>query len=149
MFTHRNSAFDIDRTFDEIERNVVDLSPHPETVADVASLALNVTEDDRHFIVETRIPGVSEDDIELSVQDNTLTISAEKQGDRENRDRNWYIREWHYGRVARSVRLPADVDTDRADARLDKGILTVKLPKSKPNPIQKIAVKARKLLNSA
>lgn len=109
-------------------------------------LAVDMTSDDKHIIVRTALPGVREDEVNVDVSGNVLTISAETRAENEDRGSNWYIREMRYGRFSRSVPLPEEVNIDKADATLENGILTVRLPKKQPNPIQKIAVRAKKLL---
>jgi HSP20 family protein len=110
------------------------------------SLALDITSDDNNLIIKAALPGVTESDINVQVQHGVLTITAEKHSDTEDKDKNYYRREMHYGRFERSVRLPEEVATDKADAELANGILTISLPKSKPNTMQQIAVKAKKMI---
>lgn len=113
---------------------------------DANVLAVDMTSDDKHIIVRTALPGFNEDEVDVDVRGNVLTISAESKTEHEDQQANWYIREMRFGKFARSVVLPEEVFADSADASLENGILTVKLPKQKPGPIQKIAVKARNLL---
>jgi HSP20 family protein len=109
-------------------------------------LAVDVASDENNVIVRAALPGFNEDEIDVNVHDNVLTIAAESKTEREDKQANWHIREMRYGKFARSVRLPDEVATNNADAALENGILTVKLPKEKPSPVHKIAVKARNLL---
>ncbi len=109
-------------------------------------LAVDMTSDDTHVIVRTALPGFREDEVNVDVRGNILTITAESKAERQDQRENWHIREMRYGKFARSVALPEEVASDRADASLENGILTIKLPKQKPNPIQKIVVKAKNLL---
>lgn len=111
-------------------------------------LAVDMTSDDHHVTVRTALPGFKEDEVEVDVRGNILTITAESKAEREDRRENWHIREMRYGKFARSVVLPEEVASDRADASLENGILTIKLPKQKPNPIQKIVVRAKNLLKT-
>lgn len=113
---------------------------------DANVLAVDMTSDDKHIIVRTALPGFREDEVDVDVKGNVLTISAESKGEREDTRDNWYIREMRYGKFARSVMLPEEIAADKAEASLENGILTVRLPKQKPNPIQKIMVKAKNLL---
>lgn len=110
------------------------------------SLAIDVSTNDHEIIVKTAVPGVKEEDIKLDVQGNILTISGETRNEHEDKQQNWHIREMRYGKFSRSVRLPDEVKSDKAEATLDNGILTVTLPKAQPNPVQKIVVKARNML---
>lgn len=113
---------------------------------DANPLAVDMTSDDKQVIVRTALPGFTEDDVQVDVQGNVLTITAESKTEREDQQANWHIREMRFGKFARSIMLPEEVVTDKADASLENGILTVKLPKEKPSPVKKIAVTARKLL---
>lgn len=114
--------------------------------SDANRLAIDMTSDDKNIIVRTALPGFKENEVNVEISGNMLTISAEQKMEREDQQANWYIREMRYGSFARSVLLPEEVATDKAEASLESGILTVKLPKQKPSPVQRIAVKARKLL---
>lgn len=116
------------------------------TPVDASPLALDITTDENNVVVRTAVPGVREEDINVEVNGDMLTITAESKSEREDSRRNWYMREMRYGRFARSVRLPEGVNADKAEATLENGILTIKLPKSRPNPVKQIAVKAKKLL---
>jgi HSP20 family protein len=109
-------------------------------------LAVDMTSDEHHIIIRTALPGFKEDEINLDVQHKMLTISAETKSENQNQQANWHLREMRYGKFARSISLPEEVMTDNADASLENGILTVKLPKQKPTIAQRIAVKARRLL---
>lgn len=109
-------------------------------------LAIDLSTDDTHVTVRTAVPGFKEDEIHIDVRGNVLTISAESKVEREDTQSNWHIRELRYGKFARSVQLPEEVVADKADATLENGILTVKLPKHQPSPVQRIMIKARNLL---
>lgn len=116
---------------------------------DANMLAVDMSSDDKHVVVRTALPGFSEDEVDVDVQGNVLTISAESKTEHEDQQENWHIREMRYGKFARSVVLPEEIAATKADASLENGILTVKLPKQKPNPVQKIAVKAKNLLKGS
>ncbi len=124
------------------------LQPDREWQPESFTLALNVREDENDIIVETAIPGVSEEDIDVKVVGDMLTISAESQREQEREGDGWYVRELRFGKFERSIRLPTEVKADKAEAELENGILTIRLPKAKPGPLHRIAVKAKKLLAS-
>ena len=81
--------------------------------------------------VTVELPGMSHEDIELTVKDNVLTISGEKKYSREEKDEdaNVYYAERQYGKFERSLTLPAYVEADKAEATFKDGVLTVTLPK--------------------
>jgi HSP20 family protein len=110
-------------------------------------LALDVMDKNGDIVVKTAIPGVNEEDIDISYENGVLTVKAESKTEKEEKEDNWYLHELHFGKFSRSVRLPAEVKMDKADAVLEKGVLTVTLPKKEPAATQRIAVKAKELLH--
>ena len=115
---------------------------------DTDPLNLNVAEDDDEIIITTNLPGVDEEDIDISARNNRLTISAEFKDEFEDSDEemSWHARELRYGRFDRTVQLPTEVDLDGSDADLEKGVLTITLPKTEPGALHKIAIRAKQLL---
>jgi HSP20 family protein len=92
---------------------------------------IDIKEDEESLTVTAELPGVEKEDVQIMVHDNVLTLKGEKRSEkREDRD-NWHSVERSYGSFARRVSLPSDVDGDRAEATMDKGVLTLKLPKTK------------------
>jgi HSP20 family protein len=111
------------------------------------ALALDVRENDTEIIVQAALPGVSEDQIDVSVHEDVLTITAERKEEKEDEGQGWHMRELRYGKFSRSVRLPTEVNREKIEAGLSQGILTVRLPKAQPTPAHKIKVTARNLLS--
>lgn len=142
---------EMDRMMDRM-RSMMDASPmlydDVSQPLDAHTLAVDVTSNEDGIVVRAALPGFKQEDVNVDVQGNRLNIYAESKTERDEEKDNWHIREMHYGKFARSVTLPEEVNVEVADATLEDGILTVKLPKSQPNPIHKIAVKAKKLLGS-
>lgn len=101
----------------------------PAPAAD-AGFPLDLGETADGFVVRAQIPGVKPTDVHISVHRNTLTIGAEAPT-RDDRDvQTWLLRETHEQPVQRSIRLPADIDVDRAEAHGEHGIMTIRLPKA-------------------
>ncbi len=88
-----------------------------------------VSETDDEVRVKAELPGMDEKDIEVTLDENVLTIRGEKKHEREENKRSYYLSEVSYGAFHRSVPLPADIDRDKAKARFQKGVLTLTLPK--------------------
>lgn len=88
---------------------------------------LEVRQNDDAITVEAELPGVKEDDVELTIEDGVLCVSGEKRNERQ--DENGYS-ERSYGRFERFVSLPSNVDEDACEARFRDGVLTVTIPKS-------------------
>lgn len=94
------------------------------------SPSLNMTENDTAFKVEIEIPGVAEDDVDITLTHNMLTIKGEKKAEQEEKKDNYYHLERHYGSFYRNIPLPPNmIDQDNVLASYDKGILTITLPK--------------------
>jgi HSP20 family protein len=94
--------------------------------------AVEVTESDKELMLSAELPGLSEKDVEISFDDDVLTISGEKteehKEDRE--DSRFHVWERSYGSFRRSFSLPSNVDPDKITADFRNGVLSVRLPKS-------------------
>jgi HSP20 family protein len=105
--------------------------------------AVDVTEDDTAFKITAELPGIEEKDIDLTVSDGMLTIRGEKTYEKEEKDKDHHVSERAFGSFQRSFALPDGVDSDRIEAVLAKGVLTITLPKTaQAQKQQKIEVKA-------
>jgi HSP20 family protein len=92
--------------------------------------ALDLYEDKDNFTVKAELPGMKKDEIELSLHDNSLSISGERKSATEHKDAEVYRAERFFGRFQRTVALPAPVAADKVSAQYKDGILTVTLPKT-------------------
>lgn len=105
---------------------------------------LDVTDDAACLKVTMETPGVDMKDLTIEVHEGVLSVSGEKKQEETTKDDGCYRTERSYGFFKRAIPLPAEVDAAKADARLDKGVLTIKLPKTeaaKKQPVR-VAVKA-------
>lgn len=93
------------------------------------NLAIDLYEEDDRLVVEAALPGVRKENVEITLQDGFLTIRATDKADVKREGAGWLLREKRYGVWQRSLRLPAGVDADHADATLENGVLTISLPK--------------------
>lgn len=93
------------------------------------SLRLDVKEDDKAFYVTADLPGMAEKDVDVTFHDGVLTIRGEKRIERDEKKDTWHVMERSYGSFARQLSLPATIDADRIEAKFDKGVLQVSLPK--------------------
>ncbi|HZP36335.1 MAG TPA: Hsp20/alpha crystallin family protein [Methylomirabilota bacterium] len=91
------------------------------------SMDLSETKDSLVCTVE--VPGMEEKDLQISLQENRLTIKGEKRKEREDKDEHHHRVERAYGAFARTVRLPVAVDAGKVTATVKKGVLTITLPK--------------------
>jgi HSP20 family protein len=103
---------------------------------------IDVEEDDDSYEVSVELPGIKQEDIQVELNQNVLTIAGDKRAnldDRAEKKRRSRWSERTYGRFTRSFTLPADADADRLKARFSEGVLTISVPKSeqsKPRTIQ-------------
>lgn len=105
--------------------------------------SIDVKENDKEIRITAELPGVEENDVEISVSGDALTIKGEKKEEREEKGEERYRLERSYGAFRRSFSLPAEVDPDKATAHFAKGVLTVTLPKTaQAAKTKKIEVKA-------
>lgn len=101
-------------------------------------LPLDIYESDEAFVVKAFVPGVSQDHLDITVQQQTLTIRAEQPVEKQEGVR-YHLRERTGGTWLRSVELPAPIDAGHIEARLQNGVLLLTLPKApeaKPHKIQ-------------
>lgn len=89
---------------------------------------VDVTEDDKAITVTAELPGLTEKDIEVTLEDGVLTLKGEKR--EEKSDATSHMTERRYGRFQRSFRLPDGVDEDKVTAAVDKGVLHITVPKN-------------------
>lgn len=94
-----------------------------------AAPAVDIVEKDNFFEVVAELPGMDEKAVEVKYSDNTLTIKGEKQEEKEEKKKDYYLHERHFGSFERCFRVPEGVDADKIEAMFKGGVLTVKLPK--------------------
>ncbi len=133
---------EIDRLFDEFTRTW----PTVFGAAGTATLLpeVDVTEDEKACRVTVELPGVDPKDVQVEVRGDLLVIRGEKRDEHEERGENRHLIERRFGRFERTIRLPAEVDPDRAEAVFDRGVLRITLPKPETaqQPVRRIEVKA-------
>ncbi len=103
--------------------------------------AVNLTEDQECYYVRAEIPGAKNDDLELHITDNTLTIGGERKIPEESEDACYHRRERKAGKFSRAIALPGEVNSEKVEATFVDGILTVTVPKSEKIKPRQITVK--------
>ncbi|MBM3285268.1 MAG: Hsp20/alpha crystallin family protein [Candidatus Aminicenantes bacterium] len=91
--------------------------------------AVDIYEDENQLVVTAEIPGIEEKDIEIKVEDSTLSIQGERKMEKETKEENYHRIERAYGSFYRSFTLPNYIDQDRIQAEHENGILKITLPK--------------------
>ena len=108
---------------------------------EMPQIRMDVKEDDASYAVHAEIPGVNKDDIHVSIDGNTVSISAEVKKRTEQKDGEKMLRcERYFGRVGRSFALESEVDEAAASARYQDGVLELVLPKKKAAVARRLAV---------
>jgi HSP20 family protein len=92
--------------------------------------AVDIVDKENAYEISAELPGVDENSIDVKFSDGTLTIKGEKRDEREEKKKNFYLAERHYGSFQRSFSIPAGVDADRIEASFKNGVLTVTFPKT-------------------
>jgi HSP20 family protein len=101
--------------------------------------AVDVYEDEHNLVLKLEVPGMNEKDLNVTVENNTLTVSGERKLEKEEKEENFHRIERRYGSFSRTFRLPNTVDPEKVEAGYDKGILKITLAKraeAKPKQIK-------------
>jgi HSP20 family protein len=109
----------------------------------LAPYGVDVREDTDHIFVEAELPGFKKEEVDINMENSTLTISAEHKESNEEKSSDkadWLLRERRYSRFQRSFTLPATVDPQSVQAKLNDGILTVTLQKREESKPRRITV---------
>ena len=147
-----NLRREVDRLFEDFtmspfrlpfRRPAFDIEPFWSPESWVASPAVDFVENDKAFEVHADLPGLDEKNIEVKVANGVLTIKGQKAEDKEEKEKDFHLRERRFGSFERSIRVPETVDTDKIEASFKQGVLTVKMPKTAEaqKPVKKIEVK--------
>jgi HSP20 family protein len=102
---------------------------------------VDIVEDDNEYLLKVELPEVSKDDVKVTVEGGTLTISGERKAEKEEKNRKYHRVERFYGRFVRSFTIPEDADADNVRAEFKDGVLRVHLPKSEKARPKQIEVK--------
>jgi HSP20 family protein len=128
---------EIDRLFDEFSR---DLAPLQQTAANLLP-NIDVAETDKQIEVSVEMPGLERGDVEISLEDNVLTIRGDKRMEADRNDKNVYVSERAYGVFLRTIELPPGVDPSSINATMSNGVLKITIPKPANAEAKRIEVK--------
>lgn len=113
-------------SFGELDRYFGDFAPS------AFSPSVDLVDEGSHLKVTAELPGLDKDDIELSVQENMLSLRGEKKHEESKDENGCYRTERYFGAFQRMIPLPADLEVEKAEAKFEKGVLTVRFPKTQP-----------------
>ena len=92
---------------------------------------VDVGEDEKRYEISAELPGMDEEDIDVTIDHGVLMLKGEKKQESDREEKDFHVTERSYGSFQRSFRLPEDVEADKVSASFKKGVLKVALPKSK------------------
>jgi HSP20 family protein len=104
--------------------------------------SMDVVEAQDRIVATLELPGIAPDQVEISIEDSTLTVSGTREQADEVEGERYHRVERRYGAFRRSIALPESADADRVEARFDKGVLAIEVPKVEPTQPKKIEIKA-------
>ncbi len=102
--------------------------------------AMDLVETDDHFVLRADLPGMSQEDISIEVEDRALTVSGERKAEHEVRQEGFHRVERSFGRFSRSLTLPEGVDSEAVTASFDRGVLEVRVPKPEQRKPRRISI---------
>ncbi len=150
-YPFENLRQEIDRLFEDFDmgflrwpsrRSLFELAPFGRFQA--GPPAVDIVEKEGAYEITAELPGLDEKNVEVKLANGGLTIKGEKREEKEERKKDYYLSERHFGAFERFFAIPEGVDTDKISASFKNGVLTVSLPKTAEakKPEKKIAVKA-------
>jgi HSP20 family protein len=102
--------------------------------------AMDLVETDEHFVLRADLPGLSEEDVAIELEDSVLTVAGERKAEHEDKREGFYRVERSFGQFRRSLTLPEGVDADGITANFDKGVLEVRIPKPEERKPRRVAI---------
>ena len=105
--------------------------------------AVDIYEDEDSVVIQAEVPDIDQKDIEVKIEDNTLTLRGERKHNREVKKENYHRVERYYGQFQRSFALPHTIDQEKVRANCDKGVLTITLPKREETKPKQINVEVK------
>jgi HSP20 family protein len=107
-----------------------------------AEPAVEVSDTAEAVVVKVQVPGISKDDLQLTITESALTVKGETKEEEKKEDKHYHRREFRYGAFVRSIALPAPVQAEKATAQLKDGVLEVTMPKSAEAKVKQIPIQA-------
>ena len=101
---------------------------------------MDLVESGEQFVLRADLPGMSEEDIEIELEDGTLTVSGERKAEHEEREEGFHRVERAFGAFSRSLTLPKGIDADAVSASFDRGVLEIRIPKPEARKPRRISI---------
>jgi HSP20 family protein len=104
--------------------------------------AMDLVEHEDHFLLRADLPGLTEDDVSIELNDGSLTVSGERKAEHDQRERGFYRLERQFGKFSRTLTLPDGIDGDQIKASFTNGVLEVRIPKPEERKPRRIPIGA-------
>ncbi len=104
-------------------------------------LAIDVYQTPEEIVIQSTIAGVKAEDLDVSFENDMVIIEGKREKFEEVQERNYFYQECYWGAFSRKILLPEEVDTSQATATMEKGILTIRVPRARKRKRKKIAIK--------
>lgn len=102
--------------------------------------AMDLVETDDHFVLRADLPGLTEDDVKIEVEDKVLTVSGERKAEQETTKEGYHRVERAFGAFSRSLTLPEGVDADAVTASFERGVLEISIPKPEERKPRRVSI---------
>jgi len=102
--------------------------------------AMDLLETADHFVLRADLPGLTQDDVKIELEDSTLTVSGERNSEHEDKQEGYYRVERAFGSFSRSLTLPKGIDADAVTASFDNGVLEIRVPKPEERKPRRISI---------
>ena len=103
---------------------------------------IDLHQNENNIILTAELPGIKAEDLDISVQDKVITLRGKREQSDLKKGESWLHQEQSYGEFSRSFRLPYRIDSEKVDAKLKDGVLTLTLPKSEESQTKQIQIKS-------
>ncbi len=111
-----------------------------------SDIPLDVYQTANEVVIKASLPGFKPEEVDISVTGDTVTIKGEHKEEKETREENYLLQERHYGSFSRSITVPVEIKSEKAEASFEDGVLKLTLPKAEAVKPKQIKVKARPMI---
>jgi HSP20 family protein len=122
-----NELYSLPTSF--LSKSGVDLSPR-----------IDISETDNEYKIEAELPGINQKEIDVKIDNNILTIKGKKEDIKEEKEKNYHLRERYYGAFQRSISLPNNIEPEKIKASFENGVLNISVPKNDKRTPKKIEI---------
>lgn len=130
-----------------VEKESRDIKAHVEEDTEIhddeteGQLTIDVYQDGDNVVVQSTVAGVSPEDLDIHITNDSVTVRGERQQSESVEEKNYFYQECFWGKFSRSVMLPVEVDPEKSTATVKNGVLTIKMPKMDRKKAKKVKVK--------